>query len=157
MRILAALTALFCCTFEGFRRCFALKKRAANLSEILIMLGNFSIEIRCRALTLDELINGENCAFAQLVRAGISRGENVKDAWENACRTLPKYPERELLSELGLSFGTSDRDGQTCLLELYSAQLSALKTEAEQAYSKKGSALAKVGALCGAAAAILII
>ncbi len=43
MRILAALVALFCCTFEGFRRSFALKKRAANL---LFVPRNFTLSSR---------------------------------------------------------------------------------------------------------------
>lgn len=157
MRIIAALIAFCCCTLEGRRRSLVLKKRVKLLTEILLMLGNFSIEIRCRALTLDELLKSEEGEFARLVTLEKQRGCDIKTAWENACRQLPKNAERTLLSELGRSFGTSDRAGELQLLEMYSEQLSRLKNEAELSYSQKGKALSRVGTLCGIAAAILII
>lgn len=156
MRIVAALIALVCCAAEGIRRSAALKERAAFLGEISRMLGDFLIEIRCTGSTLDELISRADGRFADSVRE-YAAGDDARNAWERACRGLPKNPERELLRELGQSFGTSDREGTLRLLELYAERFSILENEARAAYSQKGKAVAQVGALCGIAAAILII
>lgn len=138
-----------------------LKNRVTLLNEIILMLNNFSIEIRCRGLTLDELLSGEqNCGFAKLVmqkKADFGDTGDIRSAWSAACEELPKSRERTLLGELGMSFGKTDKSGQLQLLEMYSVQLSQLKDEAESSYQKKGEALSKIGMLCGAAAAVLII
>lgn len=157
MRIIAAIIAFICCTFEGWRRSLLLKKRVARLGELTAMLNGFSIEIRCRALPLDELIESAEGEFAQTVLRERGRGTDIRTAWDNACEALPKERERVLLEELGRSFGRSDREGQLALLELYSAQLGALKDEAERCCAQKAKAFSQVGTLCGIAAAILII
>ena len=158
MRILAAVIVFVLCTVEGLRRRFALKRRAEMLDDVLVMLNNFSIEISCRALTPDELIaNAKGRKFAELVSEKRSVLPNIKEAWEAACSELPKYRERELLSELGQSLGTSDKSGQLQLLNLYSAEITHLKEEAWESYRKKGEVFSRVGMLCGAAAAVLIL
>lgn len=157
MRWAAAIAAFLLCALEGRRRSMALKNRVMLLSELVIMLNNFSIEIRCRALTLDELLSEDDGQFARLVVQKSSDHSDIRSAWDAACAELPKSRERILLSDLGRSFGKSDKSGQLRLLEMYGAQLSQLKDEAESCYRKKGEALSKVGMLCGAAAAILIL
>lgn len=157
MRIVAAVIVFLLCAAEGLRRRFALKKRAELLDEVLVMLNNFSVEISCRALTPDELIANAKGKFAELVREKRTMLPNIREAWEAACKELPKYRERELLSELGQSLGASDKSGQLQLLNLYSAEISGLKQEAWENYRKKGEAFSRVGMLCGAAAAVLIL
>lgn len=157
MRWIAAIAAFLLCVLEGQRRRLALKNRFELLSELQIMLNNFSIEIQCRALTLDELLSAENGRFAGLVLRKTEAFPDIRTAWCAACAELPKSRERTLLDELGRSFGKSDKSGQLRLLEMYGAQISRLKDEAESCYRKKGEALSKVGMLCGAAAAVLII
>lgn len=157
MRWLAAIAAFVLCTLEGQRRRRVLKERVELLSELLLMLNDFSIGIRCRASTLDELIRAENGRFARLVTAKLQDGADLHSAWDMACDAIPKAPERALLLELGQSLGTSDKSGQLQIIEMYSARISDLREEAEGCYKKKGGALSKVGMLCGAAAAILIL
>ncbi|MCM1164669.1 MAG: stage III sporulation protein AB [Lachnospiraceae bacterium] len=158
MRLLAALIALACCVLEGFRRKGALKRRAEFTGEISRMLSGFLIEIRCSGATLDELIRRADGRFAELARGYIAVGEDARGAWELACSQLPKNSgERALLDELGRDFGTSDREGTLRLVELYAERFSELEREAREAYSRKGRAVAQVGALCGIAAAIMII
>lgn len=157
MRILSAVTVFLLCAAEGLRRRFALKRRAELLDDVLMMLNNFSVEISCRALTPDELIVNAKGSFAELVREKRSVLPNIRAAWEAACGELPKSRERELLSELGQSLGTSDKSGQLRLLNLYGAEISRLKEEAWESYRKKGEAFSRVGMLCGAAAAVLIL
>lgn len=157
MRLLAALIALICCAAEGFRRSAALRERAVFLGEISQLLSGFMIEIRCSGLTLEELISRADGRFAGSVRSCMADG-GARDAWERACGGLPKKSaERALLSELGQSLGTSDREGTLRLLELYAERFSLLESEARAEYSRKGRAVMQVGALCGIAAAILII
>lgn len=158
MRIFAAVIVFLLCAAEGLRRRFALKERAELLDDVLVMLNNFSVEISCRALTPDELIaNAKGGRFAELVREKRSKHPNIRAAWEAACEELPKNRERELLIGLGQSLGTSDKSGQLQLLNLYSAEISRLKDEARENYRKKGEAFSRVGVLCGAAAAVLIL
>lgn len=158
MRVLAALIALSCCVLEGFRRRTALRERAVLLGGITQMLNGFPIEIRCSGATLDELIGRAEGRFAELVREGIDGGEDVREAWSRACSRLPKKSdERALLSELGQSLGTSDKDGTIRLLEIYAERFSELEREARDNYSRKGKAWVQVGMLCGIAAAIMII
>lgn len=157
MRLLAAFIALACCILEGFRRSRALKSRAVFLGEVGQMLNGFLIEIRCSGLTLDELISRADGQFAELVRGHIDGGEDARSAWEKACSELPKNWETALLSELGQSFGRSDREGTLRLVELYAERFSELESDARAAYSRKGRAVMQVGALCGIAAAIMII
>lgn len=157
MRWLAAFAVFLLCALEGQRRKRALRERAELLSELMLMLNDFSIGIRCRALALDELISAENGRFARLIMIEIQEGAELHSAWDTACENLPKAPERELLKELGHSLGTSDKSGQLQIIEMYAERISALRDEAESCYKKKGGALSRVGILCGAAAAILIL
>ncbi len=157
MRWAAAIAVFLLCALEGRRRSRLLKDRVMLLSELGVMLENFSIEIKCRALTLDELLSAESGRFARLVQQKRTNSPDIRSAWRSACEELPKSRERTLLTELGRSFGTSDKSGQIRLLEMYGAQIARLRDEAESCYNKKGEALSKVGMLCGAAAAILIL
>lgn len=157
MKIIAAVIVFVLCTAEGLRRRFMLKSRADMLNEILTMLNNFSVEINCLALTPDELIKNARGKFAEKVREKRLVLPNIREAWEAACKELPKSRERELLSELGQSLGGSDKSGQLQLLNLYSAEILTLKQEALENYRKKGEAFSRVGMLCGAAAAVLIL
>lgn len=157
MRIAAALIVFVLCAVEGQRRRLELKNRAGLLAELLLMLNSFAIEISCRALTPDELILKSNGRFAKMVRDKRGKYPDIRSAWEAACAELPKSRERGLLSELGRSLGTTDKAGQLRLLELYCAEITELKSEAEESYRKKGEAFSRVGLLCGAAAAVLIL
>ena len=160
MRLALAIAAFLLCALEGRRRGLVLKNRVTLLNEVLIMLNSFSIEIRCRSLTLDELLSGENGIFARLVlkkKAELGDTGDIRAAWKAACEQLPKSRERTLLGEFGLTFGTTDKSGQLRLLEMYISRLAELKDEAESSYRKKGEALSRIGMLCGAAVAILIL
>lgn len=157
MRWILAIAAFLLCALEGKRRTLKLKSRVTLVNETLTMLNRFSVEIRCRSLTQDELLSGESGGFARLVQQKKAEYADIRSAWAAACEELPKSRERTLLSEFGSSFGKTDKSGQLRLLELYISQLEALKEEAESSYRKKGEALSKIGILCGAAAAVLII
>lgn len=158
LRVIAAFIALACCAAEGYRRSVRLKIRVKTLGEIERMLSGFAIEIRCSALTVDELMNRSRGQFAELFARCREESENSKSAWEAACGLLPqKDEETALLRELGHSLGTSDRAGQLQLLELYCDRISELRSTAELSCSQKAQAVFRVGILCGIAAAVLII
>lgn len=158
LRVIAAFIALICCAAEGYRRGAKLRIRVKTLGEIERMLNDFAIEIRCSALTIDELMRRADGRFAEIFARCRENSENARDAWESACGTLPQNDkETALLRELGHSLGTSDRAGQLQLLELYSERISDLRTAAESDCSRKAQAVQRVGILCGIAAAVLII
>ncbi len=158
LRIIAAVTAFLLCALEGSRRSRELRERAACLSETLLMLGRFSIGIRCAGRTSDELLESEHGSFAELVKAQRETCGDTRAAWESACGKLPKKREETaLLRELGLSLCSADKESALELLDRTAAELTALKTQADDEYSKRGGAMLRIGALCGAGLAILIL
>ena len=158
LRITAAVVAFSVCTFEGYRRSSELKDRAKFLTETELMLERFSIGIRCAGRTSDELLENERGQFAQFVRAFNKDCGDMRAAWEKACDTLPKNREETaLLRELGRSLGASDKESTLRLLERCKSEVAALKTAADEEYSKRGKAFFQVGTLCGIGAAILMI
>lgn len=158
MRIVIALAALGLCVCEGIRRSFILKKRADFLAEIHTMLDNFSSKITLSAPTLEELIAGESCCFARAVAAKESENVGINSAWESACLALPrKSEESALLSEFGKALINSGSAGALNVIAVYSEKIARLEKQAREEYSKKGGAFQKIWALCGIAAAILIV
>lgn len=158
LRIIAAVTAFLLCSLEGIRRSRELCERAAFLSETVLMIGRFSMGIRCAGRTSDELLESEHGTFAELVKADRAACGDTRAAWEAACGRLPKKrAETALLKELGRSLGFADRESALDLLERTAAELTALKAQAEAEYSKRGTALLQMGTLCGAGLAILIL
>ena len=156
LRITAAAIAFSVCTFEGWRRSHELNARKKFLAETELMLERFSIGIRCAGRTSDELLGNEHGHFAALVKAADCG--DMRAAWERACDALPeKREETALLRELGRSLGAADRESTLQLLERCKAELSSLKTAADEEYSKRGKAFFQVGTLCGIGAAILMI
>ncbi len=158
MRFVIAAAALFMCVYEGIRRSLILKKRAEFLAEIHTMLDNFSSKIILSAPTLEELIAGESCRFARTVAEKASENIGINSAWESACLALPqKNEERALLSEFGKALINSGAAGATDVISVYSEKIARLERQARDDYSKKGGAVGKIWALCGIAAAILIV
>lgn len=158
MRILLALAALSLCVFAGIRKSLSLKKRADFLGEILTMLGNFSSEITLRAPTLDELVENESGAFAREVVLQKANSADIKTAWESACAALPqKNEEAALLAEFGKSLINSGTESAPEVIAVYSEKIARLEKLAREEYSQKGGAFRKIWALCGIAAAVLII
>lgn len=158
MRILLALAALSLCIFAGIRKSLSLKKRADFLGEILTMLGNFSSEITLRAPTLDELVENESGAFAREVVLQKANSADIKTAWESACAALPqKNEEAALLAEFGKSLINSGTESAPEVIAVYSEKIARLEKLAREEYSQKGGAFRKIWALCGIAAAVLII
>lgn len=158
MRLVIALAALVMCIYEGIRRSLVLKNRADFLGEIHTMLDNFSSKIVLSAPTLEELIEGESCRFAREVAARTSEKIGINSAWESACLALPqKNEERALLSEFGKALINSGSAGAVDVISVYSEKIARLERQARDDYSKKGGAVGKIWALCGIAAAILIV
>ena len=158
MRILLALAALSLCVFAGIRKSLSLKKRADFLGEILTMLGNFSSEITLRAPTLDELVENESGAFAREVVLQKANSADIKTAWESACAALPqKNEEAALLSAFGKALINSGTEGALEVIAVYSEKIARVEKHARDDYSQKGGAFRKIWALCGIAAAVLII
>lgn len=158
MRAAAAIIILICCSAVGVRKSCEIKKRVTFLDELISMLTDFSIEIRFRQPTLEELIRNQQGEFAEKVKSILKNGYDIRTAWEMACCEYKKNtPEQVLLCEFGKVFGQSDENGELQLLQLYIQRFSELREVALQEYSHKGKAAAKIGVLCGAAGAVLVL
>ena len=161
MRTLAAAAAFALCVIVGLRKSAALKRRSELLAELRTMLRIFSIEIRCCALTLEELCERADGKFGELLRAARESCDDIRTAWDNACSEMTRSgysgEEAELMRSLGKELGTSDCAGQEQLLELYFERISALYEAASADNGKKARLFRSVGFLCGAGAAVLLI
>lgn len=158
MRIILSIAAFLLCAFAGIKKSRDLKKRVDFLEEILIMLSNFSAEIQFGTPELSELISRENGSFARLVNENDQELSDIKAAWEKACGILPKNAEETgLLRELLPALSCCSSSGAIMALSMFSERFSRLEKQAREEYWRKGKALKQIGALCGAAAAILII
>ena len=158
MRIFLALAAFALCVFEGVRKSLSMKKRADFLGEILTMLSNFSSEIALRAPTLEQLVENESCAFARAVVERKANSVDIKTAWESACAALPqKNEEAALLAEFGKALINSGSESASEVIAVYSDKIARVEKRARDDYSQKGGAFRKIWALCGIAAAVLII
>lgn len=158
MRILIAIAALVMCVFEGTRRSLLLKKRVEFLGEIHMMLDNFTSKITLSAPTLEELVKGEKCGFAKSVTEKTCENVGINSAWESACLTIPrKNEESAVLSEFGKALINSGSAGAVEVVAVYREKIARLENGAREEYAKKGGAFRKIWALCGIAAAILIV
>lgn len=162
MRIFIALAAFALCFAVGTRKSLLLKRRVTLLEELVRLLNEFAIEIRCTAPTLDELCGQARGSFAEMLRECREESTDIKSAWEKACGQLSQLSccgteEYEIMLSLGQSLGTCDVQGQLSLLELHSEKLSSVRQAAADEYARKGKLMRSVGALCGIGAAILIV
>ncbi len=158
MRIILSFIAFAVCTIFGMKKSRELKKRVEFLDEIIMMLNNFSVEIKFGNPELSELISRENGCFAKKVNEYLEELSDIKTAWEKACGELPeKSKAAALLKELLPALSKSGSEGAIMTVSLYSERFARLEKQAAEEYSRKGKALKQIGALCGAAAAILIV
>lgn len=158
MRRAAAFIALLCCVGWGLRKSLTLKKRVKFLREIQSMLKTFSVQIRCRAYTLDELLQNSGGSFAKSFEQHRGCCSDAKTAWNAACAVLPtEFEETALLRELGECLGTSDAAGQLSLLEMYGERIAELCNQAEDEYRRKGGPLLQVGIIGGVGCAVVIM
>lgn len=158
LRLLAAALAAGVGALWGYRKSRELKDRAAFLAEISALLERFYSGIKSCKRTSDELLESENGAFAGLVKGYRNERTDIREAWEKACRVLPKgNEETALLSELGRTLGSSDTESTLRLLEQCAAKISQQKTAADEEFAKRGRAFFQIGALCGVGIAVLII
>ncbi len=158
MRIFLSLIAFAVCAYFGMKKSRELKKRVEFLSEIIMMLNNFSVEIKFGNPELSELISRENGCFAKKVNEYLGELSDIKAAWEKACGELPeKWEAAALLKELLPALSKSGSEGAIMTVSLYSERFKRLEKQAAEEYLRKGKALRRIGALCGAAAAILIV
>lgn len=158
MRLAAALVAFGLCLFIGCCADRRLKKRAENLRQLLGVLHSFEVRMRYTAPPLRELL--EDCD-AEFTRLALERscGADIRGGWMAAAAELPYLngSDRRLLQELGAVLGTSGAEGQLCYIGQTLAQLSELSKGADADRERLGKLYRTVGALAGAAAAIIII
>lgn len=162
MKIIPAGLVFFVCCGTGLLRSMRLRRRLELLSELRQMLAEFSVGISFTAPTLDELAQSACGIFGKLLRGCREELPDIKSAWERACQSLERYSwcgaeEAGLLKSLGRSLGTSCAQGQLSLIALYAERLESLERSASEEYERKGKLFRSVGALAGAAAAVLIL
>lgn len=158
MRIAAAFIALFCCVGWGLRKSLSLRSRVRFLREIQSMLKTFSVEIRFRENTLDELLRNCGGRFARGFVQCRADCSDAKSAWDAVCADLPgELEETVLLKELGERLGTSDVAGQISLLEMYGERVSGLCERAEDEYRRLAGPFVQVGIIGGLGCAVVIM
>ncbi len=158
MRLAAALLAFGLCFYFGCSCSRRLSARSLALREICTMLQGFVVKMRYTAPTFAELVDSNDGSFASIVRQKQQDG-NIRDAWAAAAGTAPHLTEeaRQLLLGLGKNLGTSAAEGQLSYLELCLSQAEQLSKAADAQQQRLCKLYRTVGALLGAAAAIMIV
>jgi stage III sporulation protein AB len=121
-----------------------------------------AVQIKYRALPLrdlfSELSRTAGGSFLQLTMYYVQFTTNYREAWNKAASELFTVDEdRELLTSIGSSLGSSDTAGQAAMLERSRELLSARLREAAEISAKKGSMYRSVGLLTGLGIAIVVI
>jgi len=144
----------------GLFRSAGLKKRERLLSEMIGLFENMAVQIRYRALPLQDLFNlYNNNEFILMVNNQMQISRNVRTAWKDAVCAFPEFDDgdKELLISVGGLLGNSDTDGQVAMLEMNKNLLGARLKEASENLVKKGAMYRSVGFLSGLALAVIVI
>jgi stage III sporulation protein AB len=87
--------------------------------------------------------------------------ENFADSWKSAVSSFSPpgltKSDRMLIMNIGASLGTSDIDGQTATLSLYSAELQSAFETSEELCKKKSKLYTSLGILAGSFLAVILI
>lgn len=162
MRLAAGLLILLISGGWGLRRRGLLKRRCTLLSELRLLLEQYSIEIACTAPTLDHLAAEGRGEFGAILRECSGNTPDIRRAWSEAVERISALPycqaeEAEILSALGKELGTCPAESVLSLLRLYSARLDRLYEQAEKISDQKGRLYSSGGILAGLAAAVLLL
>lgn len=148
----------------GFYSSFRLKRRTKKLTDCILLLSAFMVEVRYSNCTVKEMIVrcAENKQFSELLflkrLSECSEGE-IKREWRIAIKEEAHLldEDKEALIGVGNALGETDKQGQLLSLEQFSELLRHRLDESESDYLKKGRMYRSVGLLGGIAAGIVII
>lgn len=162
MRAAAGVIVLVVLGGWGLYRSRLLKRRCVLISELRLLLMQYSIEIKYTAPTLYQLAERGRGEFADILRECLVGEDNIRRAWESAAEKLSRLPycrkeEAEIMAAVGRELGTVPAESALSLLQLYSARLDRLFEQAEQTFARKGKLYSSGGILAGLAAAVLVI
>ena len=114
MRLAAGLLILLISGGWGLRRRGLLKRRCTLLSELRLLLEQYSIEIACTAPTLDQLAEEGRGEFGAILRECSGNTPDIRRAWSEAVERISALPycqeeEAEILSALGKELAPARR------------------------------------------------
>ncbi len=158
MRVIIAAISFAVCFGAGLLKSRSLQEHAVLLRQIRDMLRGFSLRMRYISPTVEELLSTAQCGFAEEIMQRAAAGEDVRTAWHSSCERLPfSSEEQNILQEIGAQLGTSSTQEQLAMLAMYDERLTSLLVEADGKCTRLCRMYRTVGALVGAAAAVLII
>lgn len=164
LNLIAATFAVATGALVGFYSSFKLKRRTQKLTDCILLLSEFMLEVRFSNCTVKEMIVrcAENRQFSELLflkRLSECSESEIKKEWYLAVKEEPSlsYEDKEALIGVGNALGEMDKQGQLLSLEQFSELLSRRLEESENEYLKKGRMYRSVGLLGGIAAGIVIV
>jgi stage III sporulation protein AB len=170
LKFVGALLVLLAGTLFGFFQAQQLSRRPKQIRQLILALGRLETEIAYGfthlpdALTALSRQSAEPLSrmFGQMAdQLNAAAGRSVNEIWQAAVRdgwklTSMKEAEKEIMLQLGVTLGQTDREDQVKHLRLGVAQLQAeeeLARDEQKRYEKMWKSL---GVLSGALVVILI-
>lgn len=167
MRFLLALLLFAACSFFGFSKAKAVKRRLEIVEGFLLDIRQLSISMRYRMTPVKELIRSLSestvSAFWQELLLRMEREGPLEEAWRAALKKLREDEffsltdaEARMLEDFGAGLGTSDYKAQKANMEMALERLDAQAQTLRQEVAQKGKIYRSLGMLGGLAAAILV-
>ena len=167
MKYILGVSAWAICIFAGVKFSAKLKKRESALELVSLFLKSVRIEIEYSSAPLYELIEKlasgrefSSLGFVEECRNLLESGTDFPTAWTSSLESFKgvfKEEEIERLCGLGNCLGTTDVEGQTKILSVYSEYLEEQEKKAKKKREQYGSILVYSGAFAGFALFILIV
>ncbi len=163
MKGLGCLLLLVCCTMSGLYAAAQLRRRVRHLERLKLLLDQMGTTLRFTRPTIADLLAmlAEQPCFAELrfLQDAVARDIPFPDGWETAIAEDMSLSEeeRDLLSTVGQTLGSTDLDGQLSALSLCSARLDSLRNDAQAAAQSRCRLYPGMGVLGGIFLVILLL
>jgi stage III sporulation protein AB len=167
MKTIAVIIIFGVCLIAGnfFRQ--SLFTRVIILRQMLYTVDEMLTLIRFKSATVteitDTLINDErlkDLTFLKNVKENLEK-ENFSQSWKEAVAKFSPAglhkSDKQLITNIGASLGTSDTDGQIATLSLYNAELQSAFKTAEDLCKRKSKLYTSLGILAGSFLAVILI
>ena len=166
LRLVGALLLAACPAIIGILLSSGLSRRRTELLQAIELIERLKTEISYSAREVNEIVRGlgeEDCfeklSFLRECSAQLSKMP-FPQAWRTAVHSAPTAmigDDLEQLASISRILGASDAEGQLSALEVVEQNLKRNLEQAQQLCTTRGKLYRSMGALSGAALAILIL
>lgn len=170
MNLISAILLFSACTMCGFLNAYRLGARVRGIRALILDIKRIQSRMEYSSAPIARILEGMDTSPIHMLwscmKSELNTGNTVYDAWRAAYdktrRDLPLlgalHPDDiDALNELFSELGTSDMESQRQYFALFSSRMDAVLETAETESKSRGRVFRGLGALGGAALALLVI